>query len=663
MCAVAGVLTMAGGEALTVPEEVRGAVRRMNRAMAHRGPDDDTVFAAGPVVLGHRRLSIIDLDGGRQPIGNEDGTVFVILNGEIYNYRELTDRLTARGHRFRTRSDTEAIVHAYEEWGAAALRRLRGMFALAIADLKRGLLLIARDPVGEKPLYYHLAHHTAPSGPLGLLSFASEAKALLCLPWVRRQVDPAGIADYLRYRYIAAPRTAFLGLSKLPAGTYLEVSFRHSGPLPEPVPYWQVSYRPKLALSSRYLVPLVEEALSEAVSSRLIADVPLGLLLSGGLDSTLVLALMRRHLPAPGHEIRSFCAGFTDPCYDERPLAGQVAGALLVRHETCAVDERALQRLPTLLWHLDEPLGDPSIMPTFHVAELAASRVKAVLTGDGGDEAFAGYDRYRRSRLSDLLRALPRRPHRLLRRALDLIEAHGAGLIPREVLARARARLLRSQRACEAPLGHLFEQTMTAFSPAEVQLLLHEDHRELARPALCADRVADLFDRADAEHYLDRFLYSDLRSYLADDLMVKSDRMTMAHGLEARAPLLDVELLRLAAALPVAAKRRQGSPGKLILRQVLRRLLPRSICAPVLSQHKRGFTPPLQRWLESRTDQVQALLDAPTLVASGLLSGAGWRALAAAPGGSDRLFLLLLLEMWHRVVVLEERDLPLKATA
>ncbi len=682
MCAVSGVLLLPGrGVSEGAPPAalraaLREAVERMNRVLSHRGPDDATLYEDGGVVLGHRRLSIIDLSGGRQPIGNEDGSVQVVFNGEIYNYRELTALLRGRGHVFRTRCDTEVIVHAYEEWGTEALSRLRGMFAFALYDRAKGRVLLCRDPVGEKPLYYHVGsmgrQGGAGEGPM-VLSFASEAKGILVLPWVHRTVDPAGIADYLRYRYVAAPRTAFAGIHKLPAGTYVSVSLRSvcddMGPvaaLPVPTPYWHLSYRPKLNAGRRLLDDIVEEFLDEAVASRLLADVPLGVLLSGGVDSTLVLAFMRRHLSKGS--LLSFCAGFADPAADERLEAAIGARALQAEHREICVEREVLSTLPRLLWHLDEPLGDPSIMPTFCVAELAARHVKAALTGDGGDEAFAGYERYRRSRISDLLRALPYRPHGLMLRVLGMISRRLPGELPDQsvphLATRLATRIAESQRAAESPLPLLFQETMSAFSAREVAGLLHRDARALAQPALESDRVAALFESADAEHYLDRFLYTDLRSYLADDLMVKTDRMTMAHGLEARAPFLDTGLLALAAALPVSFKRPPGGLGKQVLRRIAGRILPAPLSQRVREGRKRGFTPPLSAWLLSSARQVDDVLRHPTLVEAGVLDGQAFAAAAGGghkgPGnasdGMDRRFLLLLLELWHRVVVLEQRD-------
>ncbi|MCS6915673.1 MAG: asparagine synthase (glutamine-hydrolyzing) [Myxococcales bacterium] len=659
MCAVAGVLMLEGPlESEAHAEELRAAVRGMNLAQAHRGPDDDTLWSQGPMVLGHRRLSIIDLEGGRQPLASEDGAVQVICNGEIYNHRELRAELCARGHRFRTRSDVEVIVHAYEEWGTMLLRRLSGMYGLAIYDARQRQLLLARDPVGEKPLYYHLGTHRGAR----LLSFASEAKGVLALPWVERRVDPAGLSDYLRYRYIAAPRTALVGLRKLPAGTYLRVPVGHSGPLPEPTAFWELRYRPKLRGRRLQVLQQVEEAVAEAVRSRLMADVPVGVLISGGIDSSLVLGLMRRHLgPQP---LLSFCAGFSDEQHDERPLAAAVAHALGTIHHSCVVDHAALDLLPRLLYHLDEPLGDPSIMPTYHVAALAAQHVKVVLTGDGGDEGFAGYDRYRRSRLSDLLRALPHRPHGLLRRAVTLLGTRLPWLLPPPVQQRILDRLHTSQQAAEEPLGRLFERSVTAFCPAEVRALLGPAGAAEAHQALATEQVAEWFDSADAEHYLDRFLHSDLRTYLADNLMVKSDRMTMAHGLEARAPLLDVGLLELAARLPVRYKRRPGSQGKIALRALARRVLPPLVAAQVTGQGKRGFTPPLASWLAAHWSTLEPLLARSSLVEAGLVEASAWAA-ARGPGerSVERRFLLVLLELWHRVVILGQRDLALPQRA
>lgn len=659
MCAISGVLALPGVAQAQPPATLRAeliqAAQRMNKVLAHRGPDDESVHSEPWLALGHRRLSIIDLAGGRQPIFNENQSAMVIFNGEIYNYKALRSRLCALGHVFKTNSDTETIVHAYEEWGAECFSRIRGMFAVAIYDKTRQELLLARDPMGEKPLYYHYGNLIEYSD-LRVLSFASEAKGLFELPWINRTPDPVGIADYLRYRYIAAPRTAFQEIYKLPAGSLLKISTA-SNKLPEPVRYWDVSYRPKINGNQIQLIRLIENSLEEAVSSQLCSDVPLGALLSGGLDSTLVVALMRRRLAS----VDTFCAGFSDSVFDERPTAALAARSLATQHREICQASTALSSLPRIIWHLDEPIGDPSLIPMYTVSELAAQHVRVVLTGDGGDESFAGYDRYRRSRLSDLLRTLPSRPVALLGGALRRLAKFYPQWLPPSSLPHIINRIAQSGQAAAQPLGLNYQQSMSAFSSIEVRNMLSPELSNQACPALDSDRIAELFDSADAEHYLDKFLYSDLRSYLADDLMAKSDRMSMAHSLEARAPLLDIHIVETAALLPVRFKQR---PGKQILRAMGRRVLPKDLHTPILAGRKRGFTPPLQRWLTINSDEVNSILREPTLVTTGLLrrNAVSAELSRSGPNAADRKFLLLMLELWHRTVVLQERiDWPARS--
>ena len=368
-------------------------------ALRHRGPDAEGHFQRDPILLGHRRLSIIDLAAGQQPLGNEDGSVWVTFNGEIYNFQELRERLLGLGHRFATQSDTEVIVHAYEQYGGRCVEHFRGMFAFAVWDERRRALFLARDRVGKKPLFYTWAG--------GQFVFASELAALLKHPGVGRELEPTALDDYLTYGYIPAPGTIFKGVWKLPPAHTLVVPLgRDGGPsVAEPERYWRLMYEPKLVLRVEAAVEELLAELTEAVRLRMIADVPLGALLSGGIDSSLIVALMSRLSNRP---VRTFSIGFDDQAFNELPYARLVAERYHTEHHELIVRPNALEVLPTLVRHYGEPFADSSAIPSYYVAKMTREHVTVALNGDGGDESFAGYERYLGSALADRFARLPR---------------------------------------------------------------------------------------------------------------------------------------------------------------------------------------------------------------------------------------------------------------
>ncbi|HWA98650.1 MAG TPA: asparagine synthase (glutamine-hydrolyzing), partial [Pirellulales bacterium] len=384
MCGIAGIVDL---RQVAPP---RADLERLCRALAHRGPDDEGFYASGPVALGQRRLSIIDLASGKQPLSNEDGRVWITFNGEIYNFHELRDQLEARGHRFATHSDTEAIVHAYEEYGPSCVEHLRGMFAFAIWDENQQTLFLARDRVGKKPLFYALAD--------GVFVFASELQALVTHPAVRRTLDPTAIDDYLTYGYIPAPKSVFVGVRKLEPAHHLTLNLRHpSDPLGQPQRYWRLEYRPKLHVTDAEASEQLLEVLNEAIRLRMIADVPLGALLSGGVDSSVVVALMSRMSSQP---VKTFSIGFDDRAFNELPYARRVAERYGTDHHELIVHPQATEVLPTLVRHYGEPYADSSAIPSYYVAQITRQHVTVALNGDGGDEAFAGYQRYYADRMA-----------------------------------------------------------------------------------------------------------------------------------------------------------------------------------------------------------------------------------------------------------------------
>ena len=572
MCGIAGHLAFPRAD----PE----AVRRMTCALAQRGPDGEGFYAEGPIALGHRRLSIIDLAGGAQPIWNEDRTIAVICNGEIYNYRELREELRAR-HAFRTGSDTEVLVHLYEDEDTGMLRRLRGMYALALWDARRRRLLLARDPLGEKPLYYREGDES-PQGAASSrsLQFASDPRALRKAGAGQGAIAREALSDYLELLYIPAPRTLRAGVRKLPAGHYLLADeagiglHRHYQP-PSPG-----------SAPSRQLAPqALLESLRESVRLRLRSDVPIAALLSGGIDSSAVVALMAQEL-GPG--VRTFAVGFGAPD-DELPHARAVALRWKTEHRELIIGPDAVAQTAEALASFGEPFGDSSAVPAVAVCKAVAREAKVVLTGDGGDELFAGYDRYR------LLGRLPHlRAARLLSPLLDRLP------LPR------KAALQRAARAISSRGGARYRALVEVFPAAERAALL-------GLAGCSAPRVADFpaatdFPAAandvDSANDVDAALAFDLNTYLPDDLLAKADAASMRWGLEWRSPLVDPVLAALV--VPLAAQQKQSqTSGKLLFKQALRGLLPDEI----LARKKRGFGAPVEAFLRGPLRaQVQELL-------------------------------------------------------
>lgn len=630
MCGIAGILRLDGRSA------DGGRVERLCDRIAHRGPDGHGVHVDGPAALGQRRLSIIDLEGGRQPMSNEDGSIWLTFNGEIYNFRELRAELERRGHRFASSSDTEVIIHAYEEYGEDCLDRLRGMFAFALWDARRRRLFIARDRVGKKPLFH------AEAG--GSFVFASELQALLTHPGVPREADPDALDEYLTYGYVPAPRTAFRGVFKLPPAHSLMVELDGNGGLKSRTlrRYWSLDYGTKLNLGEEEAGERLLDVLIEAVRLRMVADVPLGALLSGGVDSSLVVALMSRLSDRP---VKTFSIGFDDKAFDELPFARMVAERYGTDHHEMVVRPNALEILPTLVRHYGEPFADSSAVPSYYVSRLTRQHVTVALNGDGGDESFAGYDRYYAGGVADRYRKIPR-PLRA-----GVIEPLAA-LIPASLPPRNRiGRAKRFLEAASRPAGERYLRWVSYFSESRKDGLYADDFRQSLRP----DRVEGawllgLLDRARGLGYggLDAVLDADVQSYLPFDLLVKMDIATMANSLEARSPLLDHVVMEFAASLPESLKIR-GASTKYLLRKVARPLLP----AECLDRRKMGFGVPVGDWM--RGDLRPLLFDvllSPQAMARGLFRPEAVRRLvdehlARSHDHTFRLWALLWLEFWH----------------
>ncbi len=622
MCGIAGFVDL---EAAATQPDAERRVRSMCAVMRHRGPDDEGVYVADGVGLGMRRLSIIDLSTGHQPIHNEDGTVWVVFNGEIYNYRELREELEAEGHRFYTLSDTETIVHGYETWGEGVFSRLRGMFGIAIWDERSKTLLLGRDRPGIKPLYY------AEAG--GRLFFGSEAKCLLVNPEIDRSLDLTAVDHYLAYLYTPRDRAVFKGMRKLPPAHYLRV---RDGRV-ECQRYWQLpAGKAVFRGSEQDALDALEQTLSDAVRSHLVSDVPLGAFLSGGIDSTIVVALMAR---ATGRPVRTFSIGFDESAYDELPHARRVADHLGTEHHELTVRPDALGILDRLIWHFDEPFADVSAVPTWYVSKMAAEQVTVVLSGDGGDELFGGYDRYlphpNVARFDRHVAAVGRVLAAAAWRGLPH-GARGKNFL-RHVARDAQGRYLDSVTFYHA------DERRSLLSPASQQALgAWEAERYFRRP----------FRRLAGLPFADQMMAFDFETYLPEDCLTKVDRMSMAHSIESRVPLLDHCVVDFAASLPADLKIRHGV-RKYLLKQLAYRLVPR----PLLDRPKQGFGVPIGHWFRgSLRDAFGDILASPTArqrgyfdyrfvdrILSEHLSGKRDHAL--------RLWQLLVFEQWHRQYV------------
>jgi asparagine synthase (glutamine-hydrolysing) len=592
-------------------------------ALRHRGPDDEGILAEPGAGLAFRRLSIVDVAGGHQPLANEDGTVWIAYNGEIYNHAELRRDLERAGHRYRTASDTETLVHAYEEWGPAFVRRLRGMFAFAIWDRPRRRLFAARDHVGIKPLYWTRAG--------GAFVFASEVKALFAFPGTARSADLDAVVQHLTLRYAAAPRTLFEGVHKLPPGHGLCVE----GGEARIERWWRAEYEPKQPLDPAAATGELERRLVDSVRSHLMSEVPLGALLSGGVDSSLVVALMSRMSARP---VQTFSVGFDAPGpYSELPFAREVARHCRTDHHELTVGAGDLLReLPSLVWHQDEPVSEPAAIPTYMVSRLARETVTVVLTGEGGDELFAGYPKHAAEPLARRLSRLPR----------PLRDALLSGVVDRLPFRFRKLQVVaRSARFRDEP--ERLAAWFAGFVGAERDRLLAGPLRDRGGAGTRPFREA-LADTP-ARTALDRMLDVDLRLWLADDLLAKMDKMSMAASVEARVPLLDRPLVEWALKLGADHKVRRLE-GKVLLKRLARELLPVS----VVDRPKVGFTVPLSPWFRG---PLRALL-ADTLLSARCLQR-GWYEpgpLRAAVddhlgGRRDRareLWTLLTLELWHQ---------------
>jgi asparagine synthase (glutamine-hydrolysing) len=634
MCGIAGQVRTDGR-----PAE-RALLGRMCEMQEHRGPDSSGLHLDGPVGLGIQRLRVIDLDTGDQPLYNEDGSIAVVLNGEIYNYRELRADLGRRGHRFSSKGDTEVIAHLYEELGPmGCVRELDGMFAFAVWDAREHRLLLARDRVGKKPLLY--CHRP------GALTFASEMRALLQDQDVPRELDYVALDSYLAYEYVPAPLSAFRAVRKLPPGCMLtyeqgRVSIER---------HWRLRYdREPASRDPREIEEELRERIRAAVRRRLISDVPLGAFLSGGIDSSVVVAAMAEASPEP---VKTFSIGFAEESFNELPNARLVADRFATDHHEMVVRPDALSIIPRIVRHYGEPFADSSTVPNFVISELTSRKVTVALNGDGGDEAFAGYDRYvtgvRMNRMSALMPPF-------LRRAIGAISGNGADPFG------GRRRVNQARRLAHAlslSPGDRYGLAMSTFPGHERQRLYSPEFLDLIGDAAGPRVIEGAWDRATGRSIVDVMLEVDVNTYLPDDLLVKMDIASMAHSLEARSPFLDRDLMEFAASLPGSMKL-SGAEKKVVLRQALRGWIPDQI----IDGPKRGFGLPMAgRWFrgELRDHIVEVLTDSRALsrgyFRQPALRGLLDRHLSGQAENASKLWTLMMFEIWHREFV----DVPSSA--
>ena len=622
MCGICGVISFEPDS----PVE-KSVLQRMNDSIRHRGPDDEGYYQDTQASLAMRRLSIIDLHSGQQPISNENGDIWVVYNGEIYNFKEIRVKLEGRGHRFKTQTDTEVIVHAYEEYGDNWVQHFNGMFAIALWDSRNRKLLLARDRVGIKPLYYWEGREK--------LVFASELKALILHPDVPRQINLAALDIFLTLEYVPASHSIYEGIFKLLPGHTLTVE---NGDV-KTYKYWDVPYQP-VSQNEDECVETLSGLINEAVKIRLMSDVPLGAFLSGGIDSSTVVGYMSQNMSEP---VQTFSIGFEDDTYNEVPYAKAAAKHFGTNHHVEVLKPDIASLVERLVPHYDEPFADTSIFPTYLVSKLARQKVKVVLSGDGGDELFAGYDTYIAEKMDRYYGRLPvTLRHQVLPKIAEWLPPQPAkkGLIN-------KVKRMIEGGALNPSLQHT--RWMMFLNSSEKNTLYQSDLRKILKDNLAAEYLGSYFELAGQFDKLAQQQYVDVKTYLADDILTKVDRMSMATSIEARVPLLDYHIVEFAMNLPPHMKL-NGSRTKSILRKTVKRLVPDII----LEKPKQGFSIPMKHWLQSSlTPMMLDLLSKDSIHAHGYFDHqvvSNWikEHLDGRVNHSHRLWSLMVFELWRR---------------
>lgn len=642
MCGITGVMKFRQGARVEA-----ATLRQMCAAMVHRGPDDEGVYTDGAVGIGMRRLSIVDLATGHQPLSNEDGTVWIVFNGEIYNHALLRPELEAKGHRYRTHSDTETIIHLYEEYGADCVRHLRGMFAFAIWDARRQKLVIARDRLGIKPLYYRVTPEE--------IVWGSEIKVVQAYPGSTAEFERTALPEYLAFGYLSGEKTFYRGIRKLMPAHWMEVDASGEIQIQE---YWDLPVTGTAPESIESYIRNYREKLEYAVESHLMSDVPLGVFLSGGVDSSAVAALMTKIRKAP---VETFSVGYAEDEYSELPYARIVAKHLSsIHHEVLVSQQDFFEALPLLIWHEDEPLVWPSSVALYFVAKLAREHVKVVLTGEGSDETLAGYTRY----AFTLKNAAGDRIYRGIVPSFLRNTIRGAIADSRLLGATMRRKLSHTFLARDASSwqSFYFDNFFSAFDEAEQADLLNDEVLQECSPGSAYENVLEYWRDASGET-LQRLLYTDIKTYLVE-LLMKQDNMSMAASIESRVPFLDHPLVEFATNIPQKLQV-GGLAGKHILKKGVEDLLPHSI----LYRPKLGFPTPWSRWLAGpQLKVIRDLLLEPRSMERGFFKRAAVERLfeehrAGYRDHYDRIWRLLNLELWHRACLEKEEYKPVAIEA
>jgi len=635
-------------------------IQKMCKVLTHRGPDDEGMvffkdnqyfevnnsFEFPPnenyfrVAMGHRRLSIIDLStAAHQPMCNENKSIWIVFNGEIYNFQELREGLEKKGHRFKSKSDTETILHAYESWGVECLYHFRGMFAFAIWDHHRKHLFMARDRLGKKPLVYFNKD--------GYFAFASEIKALLQIPEVERKVDNNALHNYLTYQYVPSPDTIFEGIKKLPPAHYL--LYDSSGNI-KIERYWKLAFasnkEPQRDISE--WCHLIRSKLEESVKLRLISDVPLGAFLSGGVDSSLIVGIMAK---LSGNPVKTFSIGFEEKDFDELYYARMVSKHFATEHHEFIVKPNAIEILPKLVWHYNEPFADSSAIPTFYVANMTKDHVKVVLTGDAGDENFAGYPRYLRSKWVALFSKIPERMRKnFLSPFLRMVAQFNWK-------GKTLNRLAAYIESISSNQGRNYAEQVKIFNGEEKGSLYSPEFNQALKRIDSFEYLLGKFDEAGTDDLIEQLLYLDINTYLPEDLLVKMDIATMANSLEARVPFLDHQFMEFIASIPPYLKLK-GTVTKYILKETFKEFLPEAI----FKRKKMGFGVPVSKWFRNDLKNYifEVLLDSKTLNRGYFKRGKIERLLndqiTLRYDHSAKIWALLFLEMWFRVFIDKEGD-------
>lgn len=621
MCGICGKLNFDRDK-----EVSQQLLKAMADSIVHRGPDDDGYYVSGQIGLGFRRLSIIDLAGGHQPLSNEDGTVWIVFNGEIYNYQELREDLLKKGHVFRTKADTEVIVHLYEEYGEAGVQSLRGMFAFAIWDQKQKKLLLARDRVGIKPLYYGLTSQS--------VVFASEMKAILVDPQFKREVLPSTVDRFLTFGYVPGEETLLKGIFKLPPGSFMVVKDGKA----EVKQYWDLHFTSS-PVTLKDAEEQLLEILEESVRLHMIADVPVGFLLSGGVDSTAMLSLASQKTDRP---ISSYTVGFADSgVADERPFARLAAKKYGSEHHEISISSKEFADfLPKYVWHMEEPVCEPPAVALYYVSKLARKYVKVLISGEGGDEAFAGYPNYRAMLWIERIKL-----------AVGPLKGALSGMLSLLYKLGGNWRLGHYQQLLNSPFESYYYSRSSSpfrFFNAHSQELYSSDFSASTSKQHSVRPVTQLLEKNGSDDLLSRMLYVDTRTWLPDDLLVKADKMTMANSVELRVPLLDHKLLEFAATLPSNFKINGFS-----MKYIAKRCLAKQIPAEILERKKAGFPVPYENWLRTdlRDSVRNILLDRETIDRGYFKKSAIEKLIrenSESGAYAKEIFSLVVLELWHR---------------